>query len=111
MSSSTSRSVALTILAGTLGFGTAANAEPPLTYKIFDAPGAGTTPGLGQGTLGINVNDFGVILGLIRDENSVRHGYLRFPDEKFLVFDHPSTRAPAPMARTTREPALLALTR
>ena len=66
------RSVAL-ILAGTLGVGAAANAEPPLTYKIFDAPGAGTTPGVGQGTLGIDINDFAVSLGLIRDENSVRH--------------------------------------
>ena len=68
------RSVALTILAATLGFGAAAKAEPPLTYKIFDAPDAGTTPGLGQGTLGLDINDFGVSLGLMRDENSVRHG-------------------------------------
>ena len=83
-------SVALTILAGTLGFGAAVNAEPPLTYKIFDAPGAGTTPGIGQGTLGLDINDFAVSLGLIRDENSVRHGYLRFPDGEFIVFDHPS---------------------
>jgi hypothetical protein len=84
------RAVALAILTGTLGYGAAANAEPPLAYKIFDAPGAGTTPGLFQGTLGFDINDFGVSVGLVRDENSVRHGYLRFPDGKFLVFDHPS---------------------
>jgi hypothetical protein len=92
MTSSTKirRSIALTILAGTLGFGAAANAEPPLTYKVFDAPEAGTTQGSGQGTLGLDINDTGVSLGLVRDETNVRHGYLRFPDGKFLVFDHPS---------------------
>jgi hypothetical protein len=91
MSSSISRSAALAIIAaGTLGFGAAVNAEPPLTYKVFDAPGAGTTPGVGQGTLGLDINDFGLSVGFIRDESSVRHGYFRFPDGKFFVFDHPS---------------------
>jgi hypothetical protein len=103
------RSVALTILAGTLGFGAAANAEPPLTYKIFDAPGAGTTPELGQGTLGLDINDFGVSLGLIRDDSSVRHGYLRFPDGKFLVFDHPSAGSNGANGEGTRVASLNAL--
>ena len=83
-------SVALGILASTLGFSAAANADPPLTFKQFDAPGAGTTPGVGQGTLGLDINDYGVITGLIRDESNVRHGYLRYPDGKFVVFDHPN---------------------
>jgi hypothetical protein len=103
------RSVALTILAGTLGFGAAANAEQPLTYTIFDAPGAGTTPEVNQGTLGIDINDFGVILGLIRDENSMRHGYLRFPDGKFLVFDHPSAGTNGATGQGTRVAGLNAL--
>ena len=102
------RSVAL-ILAGTLGVGAAANAEPPLTYKIFDAPGAGTTPGVGQGTLGIDINDFAVSLGLIRDENSVRHGYLRFADGKFLVIDHPSAGTNGANGEGTRVGGLNAL--
>jgi hypothetical protein len=103
------RSVALTLLAGTLGFGAAANAEPPLTYKLFDAPGAGTNPGIFQGTLGLDINDFGVILGLIRDENSMRHGYLRFPDGKFLVFDHPSAGTNGANGEGTRVVGLNAL--
>jgi hypothetical protein len=103
------RSVALSILAGTLGFGAAANAQPPLTYKIFDAPGAGTNPGIFQGTLGLDINDFGVILGLIRDENSMRHGYLRFPDGKFLVFDHPNAGTNGANGEGTRVGGLNAL--
>lgn len=84
------RPIALATVAFALGLGAAAHAEPPLTFNTFNAPGAGTLPGLGQGTLGLDINDFGVITGLIRDENSVRHGYLRYPDGKFVVFDHPS---------------------
>lgn len=84
------RSLALGLFACILGIGAAADAGPPLIYKIFDAPGAGTTPGSGQGTLGADINDFGVSVGLMRDENSVRHGFLRFADGKFLVFSHPS---------------------
>jgi hypothetical protein len=103
------RAVALSIVTGTLGFGAAANAEPPMTYKQFDAPGAGTTPGLGQGTLGLDINDFGVILGLIRDDNSVRHGYLRSPEGKFLVFSHPSAGTNGANGEGTRVGGLNAL--
>jgi hypothetical protein len=65
-------------------------AAPPLSVETFDVQGAGTTPDTGQGTLGLGINELGVIAGLMRDENSVRHGFLRYPDGKIVVFDHPN---------------------
>jgi hypothetical protein len=44
------RAVALCILTGALGLGTAGAGQPP-QIKIFDAPGAGNTRGTGQGRL------------------------------------------------------------
>jgi hypothetical protein len=82
------RAVALGILTGALGLGTASAGQPPV-IKIFDAPGAGNTPGTQQGTLGVGINGFGVIAGSTRDNNGVRHGFLRYPNGKFVVFDHP----------------------
>jgi hypothetical protein len=102
LSSEFRRPVALAILAGTLGLGAAAHAEPPLTLQQFDAPGAGNTPGTGQGTLGLDINDFGTITGLSRDENSVRHGFLRYPDGRFVIFDHPNAGTNGATGQGTR---------
>jgi hypothetical protein len=76
-------------LACVLGIGASAIAAPPPVVKTFDAPGAGDNGATAQGTLGIGINDFGVIAGQLRDDNDVRHGYLRYPNGKFTVFDHP----------------------
>jgi hypothetical protein len=64
----------------------AAEADDHLV-KTFDAPGAGRAPG--QGTLGIGINDFGVIAGITRDANEVRHGFLRHPNGTFTIFNCP----------------------
>jgi hypothetical protein len=57
--------------------------------KTFEAPGAGDNGATNQGTVGIGINDFGVIAGLVRDDNDVRHGFLRHPDGRFTIFNHP----------------------
>src|SRR5580704_19782986 len=64
-------------------------AQTPSKDKIitFDAPGAGT--GSGEGTLPIDINPAGEIVGLTRDANLVRHGFLRDKHGKFTVFDDP----------------------
>jgi hypothetical protein len=79
---------ALCIAACALGSSAAALADPPV-IRTFDAPGAGTNGATFQGTLGIGINDFGVIVGITRDANDVRHGFLRHPDGTFTMFDHP----------------------
>jgi hypothetical protein len=38
----------------------------------------------------VGINDSGVVVGEYRDENLVRHGYLRDPDGTFVTFDDPS---------------------
>jgi len=93
------RAVALGILIGGLS---AADACPPPIIKTFEGPGAGNTPGVQQGTVGVGENEFGVIAGLIRDQNSVRHGYLRYPDGRFLVFDHPDAGTDGANGQGTR---------
>jgi hypothetical protein len=103
------RFVALAVLAGTVGLGAAANAGAPPVITTFDAPGAGNTPGTAQGTVGIAVNDFGVISGITRDENSMRHGYLRYPDGKYVVFDHPNAGTNGATLQGTRVGGLNAL--
>ncbi len=69
--------------------GSVAMGAPPLAVKTFDGPGAGSNGETNQGTVGIGINDLGVIAGIVRDTNDVRHGFLRHPDGTFTMFDHP----------------------
>ena len=66
----------------------------------FDAPGAGTTPGLyfkstpagtygGQGTYAMSVNPEGAIAGSYIDENNVGYGFVRGPDGRFTSIVDP----------------------
>lgn len=80
--------LALCVAAAALSVSAAALAAPP-AITTFNAPGAGHNGATNQGTVGVDINDVGVIAGLIRDGNDVRHGYLREPDGRFTVFDHP----------------------
>ena len=70
------RSFALCIAACTLG-STASAIAAPHTIQTFEAPGAGKNGATQQGTLGLVINDFGIIAGITRDANDVRHGFLR----------------------------------
>jgi hypothetical protein len=45
----------------------------------FDAPGAGKTPGSGQGTFTESINEVGAITGHYIDSNNVNHSLLRTP--------------------------------
>jgi hypothetical protein len=102
-------SVALAILAGTLGLSATALADPAPVIKLFEAPGAGDTAGSQQGTVGTGINDFGVIAGITRDNNSVRHGYLRYPNGTYAVFDHPDAGTDGSTGQGTRVGGLNAL--
>jgi len=82
------RSVALCIAACSLWLSASAIADPPV-IRTFDAPGAGSNGATQQGTLGISINSFGLIAGITRDANDARHGFLRYPNGKFTIFDHP----------------------
>jgi hypothetical protein len=56
----------------------------------FDAPGASTTAGSGQGTFPDSINDGGAITGHYIDANNVNHGFLRSPSgDAFITFDIP----------------------
>ena len=56
----------------------------------FDAPGAGTTAGSGQGTFPRSVSDSGAITGHYIDSHTVTHGFLRSPaGDEIITFDAP----------------------
>jgi hypothetical protein len=82
--------IALCLVLLTLGLGLSVNGavERRRTITTFDAPGAGTQPGLGTFPSGINL--FGAITGFIRDANSARHAFVRAPDGSFIIFDDPA---------------------
>jgi len=83
------RSIGLWVAACMLGTSTSAYPGQPPVIKTFDAPGGGSNGATQQGTLGIGINDLGVIAGITRDANDVRHGFLRHPNGAFTLFDHP----------------------
>ena len=66
---------------------------PNGALTTFDAPGAGTVPGIYQGTgcpgcfAGFNV--WGFIAATYTDSNNIHHGFLRSPNGKFTTFDAP----------------------
>jgi hypothetical protein len=55
----------------------------------FDAPGADTTAGDGNGTLATGINNWGTIAGTYVDVNDVYHGFLRSADGSFTTFQAP----------------------
>jgi uncharacterized membrane protein len=71
-----------------LGVGIFAMAQSPRIIE-FNAPGAGSTPGLGLGTQGEDINPAGAIAGLYADANNVMHGFLRTPEGRLITFDAP----------------------
>ena len=82
------------LAACTLGLSVCASAAAP-DIKTFDAPGGGTNGATDQGSFGIGINFWGTIVGLIRDQNDARHGFLRAPDGTFRIFNHPHAGAGA----------------
>ena len=86
-------SLPLVLVLCSVALSVTASADEP-TIVTFNAPGAGTTPGvvpLFQGTFPYQVNDRGYIGGNYEDGNSVLHGFLRTPDGTFITFDAPGT--------------------
>ena len=55
----------------------------------IDAPGAGSLPSSGQGTIAYSINIEGMIAGESTDANGVSYRFLRKPDGRFIVFDAP----------------------
>jgi hypothetical protein len=60
---------------------------PDGEIKTLDAPGAGSTPGLGLGTFPSSITSAGAITGYYTDANNVAHGFLRDPRGDFTEFD------------------------
>jgi len=62
-----------------------------LSGKItsFDAPDGGTAPGSYTGTLAVNLNIFGEIVGDYIDAAGHGHGFVRYPNSKIYEFDPP----------------------
>lgn len=84
------RQAVLCLAVCTLGLSVSAHAQKIIT---IDASGAGSTPGLGLGTQGENINPAGTITGLYADANNVMHGFLRTPHGTFITFDVPGAGA------------------
>ena len=59
------------------------------SFTTFDAPGAGTTTGSFQGTIGNAINSAGVIAGSYFDNNNASHGFVRFRNGTITTFDAP----------------------
>jgi len=80
---------ALCLVICTVGLCLSVNAgEKKTTITTFDAPGAGTAPGLGTFPSGINSS--GAIVGFTRDSNAARHAFLRGHDGAFTIIDDPA---------------------
>jgi hypothetical protein len=78
-----------------LGAGIFAMAQSPRIIE-FDAPGAGSTPGLGLGTQGVDITHAGAITGMSVDENNLGYGFVRAPDGTFTLFDDPDAGTTVP---------------
>jgi probable HAF family extracellular repeat protein len=57
--------------------------------EAIDVPGAGSVPGLGEGTAPEGINNEGTIVGQYEDGNLVTHAFVRKPDGGFITFDAP----------------------
>lgn len=73
-----------------LGLGLSGRAQDcKPTFITFEAPGAGTTPFMGQGTIAWGNDAQGEITGWYIDASNVFHGYLRAPNGRFTTIDAP----------------------
>ena len=63
--------------------------SPGGEFTTFDAPGASTAPGGGDGTLPKSINAEGAITGHYADAQAVIHGFVRSPSGKLTTFDAP----------------------
>ena len=60
---------------------------PPPGYTAIDAPGAGTTAGMGTEVLAVNAR--GDVVGVFKDSNNMFHGFLRTAAGTFTTLDAP----------------------
>jgi hypothetical protein len=63
--------------------------HPDGSIATFDAPGAGASDGTSEGTYATSINDQGEVAGQLLDANLVYHGFIRYPNGKFAIFDAP----------------------
>lgn len=64
---------------------------PDGTITTLKAPGSGTTKGSFQGTDANAINDAGVITGNVEDDSNLYHGFVRWPDGHYDVFEVPGS--------------------
>lgn len=81
--------LALCLALCTFGLGATASADQH-EIKFFDAPGAGTNGSSQyspQGTYVHQINFWGAIVGFVRGQDDVRHGFVRAPNGTFTMID------------------------
>jgi hypothetical protein len=82
-------SIILIALFGGLAIPARAAGNKANKITVFDAPGAGLAPGSYNGTQAFGINLLGEITGYVCDDNSVCHGFVRYPDGRIATFDAP----------------------
>jgi hypothetical protein len=65
------------------------------TFTAFDAPGAGTSRGLG--TYGVSINTEGVIAGYYVDASDAQYGFIRAASSTISAFDAPGAEWTLPV--------------
>jgi hypothetical protein len=69
---------------------------PDGKFTVLDAPGAGLGKDLDEGTVPYSINDAGVVTGQFADSSLVFHGFIRYRDGSFKVFDVPNAAGTVP---------------
>ncbi|MGB9332328.1 MAG: hypothetical protein WCB10_16315 [Steroidobacteraceae bacterium] len=62
---------------------------PSGEFTAFDAPGASSAAGSGDGTFPESINDAGAITGHYTDRHNLYRGFLRSPGGELITFDAP----------------------
>jgi probable HAF family extracellular repeat protein len=62
---------------------------PDGRLKVIDAPGGGTVPASGQGTVLLAINNEGTIVGQYQDDNFAFHCFVLGQDCRFITFEAP----------------------
>jgi hypothetical protein len=89
MKAGTFQLIGAVVLVCTLSMPAFAGKSTDSNIIVLDAPGADTTPNDYNGTLPTGINAEGVVVGYYFSAANVCHGFLRYPDGKYLSFDAP----------------------
>jgi len=71
---------------------------PDGKFTVFDAPGAGSSPGSYSGTIPNGINDLGEVTGFYIDTTGTPHGFIRGAGGHVTSFDPPNSISTFPVA-------------